>query len=665
MGELRPGAFFAGLRVEAMIGRGGMGIVYRARQLDLERVVALKVIAPELLEHAAARARFLREARAAASIDHPNVIPVYSAGEQDGIAYLTMRFVNGDDVRSLVRRAGPLLPTRAASITAQAGAALDAVHAAGLIHRDVKPANVLLGPDDHVYVTDFGLAKSALTQAGETRSGQWVGTLDYVSPEQIRGGQVDARADVYALGGVLHFMLTSKAPFPRGDDEARLWAHLSDPPPKPSLEGAPAAFDEIVARAMAKAPSHRYPSAGDLGRAAIAVAIGRPVGEPERGVARGAAALGEEGDDDDLQVTEADADTVSATRRQVAATETPGRLAEPIEGSEARRRRPRTLAILLAALGVFAGMGAATALLRDDEREPASPVASPVPDISPEVNVFKAAGERPNGVALTEDLAWVTTFTSRRVRALDRSTGRVRRRVTIGEGASDIVAAGGDLYIAATRAGRVVRLDAHTGQVRATLPVRKPVAIAVDGDALWVGSRTATRGQPDEVIRFEPRRLRETTRMPVPFGVATLALTDDRLWIGHRRSERVTTLDRSTGRQTLLSRSTGTGRVVDMTVDRRYVWVSKEEGVLARVDRESGSVATIATGGRAGQIALAGGRVWVALVDAGELVAIDITTSRRVGENIPVGLNPFGVAADESAVFVTSRGDGTVTRVAY
>ena len=168
MGELQPGTVFAGHRIETVAGRGGMGVVYRATQLALDRTVALKVIAAGLLEDQTVRARFVRESKIAASIDHPNVIPIYYAGEEDGIAYIAMRYVAGDDIRSLVRREGPLGPERAARIVAQTGGALDAAHAAGLVHRDIKPANVLLGPEDHAYLTDFGLTKHALSMAGTT-----------------------------------------------------------------------------------------------------------------------------------------------------------------------------------------------------------------------------------------------------------------------------------------------------------------------------------------------------------------------------------------------------------------------------------------------------------------------------------------------------------------
>src|SRR5215213_10800748 len=180
MGELEPGTVFAGHRIDMVAGRGGMGVVYKATQLALDRTVALKVIAAGLLEDQTVRNRFVRESKVAASIDHPNVIPIYYAGEEHGIAYIAMRYVSGDDIRSLVRRDGALEAPRAARIVAQIGSALDAAHAAGLVHRDIKPANVLLGPDDHVYLTDFGLTKHVVSEAGNTREGHWVGTLDFV-----------------------------------------------------------------------------------------------------------------------------------------------------------------------------------------------------------------------------------------------------------------------------------------------------------------------------------------------------------------------------------------------------------------------------------------------------------------------------------------------------
>jgi serine/threonine-protein kinase len=289
--ELRPGDVLGGCRIEEVIGRGGMGVVYRALQLDLGRLVAVKVIAGERAGDAEFRERFVREARMAAVIDHPNIVPVYATGEQDGALYLVMRYVPGSDLHGLIRRRGSLPAERAVAIAAQVAAALDAAHAAGLVHRDVKPANVLLTPDGvHAYLGDFGLMRSLDAQHPITDSGGWVGTVDFASPEQLSGEHPDARSDVYSLGCVLFAALTGRPPFPRGTLPATLLAHLHDEPPRPSADGAPREFDRVIARALAKAPADRYPSAGDLGRAALAAARGESVTETERTVAVGSAA---------------------------------------------------------------------------------------------------------------------------------------------------------------------------------------------------------------------------------------------------------------------------------------------------------------------------------------------------------------------------------------
>src|SRR6478672_3919923 len=256
--DFGPGDVFAGHRIEAVAGRGGMGVVYRAIQIDLDRPVALKVIAPHLAQDEAFRERFVAESRVAAAIDHPHVLPIYYAGESDGTLYIAMRFVDGSDLRHVIRAEGAIEPGRAARIVDQVGGAL--------------------GAGDHAYLTDFGLTKRVGASTGLSRSGQWVGTLGYVAPEQIRGERIDARADVYALGCVLFHALTGQAPYLRETEEATLWSHLHDPPPPASMltPGVPEAFDDVVERALAKDPDDRYPSAGDLGRAALAAA-GAPV----------------------------------------------------------------------------------------------------------------------------------------------------------------------------------------------------------------------------------------------------------------------------------------------------------------------------------------------------------------------------------------------------
>ncbi len=284
------GAHIAGCRIETVAGRGGMGIVYRATQISLGRPVALKLIAHQHAADGDFRERFQRESRMAAAIDHPNVIPVYEAGEEDGRLYLVMRWVAGTDLHKLIRDTGRLEPARAAAIVNQVAGALDAAHAAGLVHRDVKPANVLLS-NDHAYLADFGLTRLAGTDTRLTTAGHFLGTVDYMAPEQFHPGPNDARADVYALGCVLFAASTGAPPFLRDTVPATMLAHLHDPPPRASdTPGVPRAFDRVLARALAKAPEDRYPSAGDFGRAVMAAAEGRSITTEERSVARGAAA---------------------------------------------------------------------------------------------------------------------------------------------------------------------------------------------------------------------------------------------------------------------------------------------------------------------------------------------------------------------------------------
>jgi serine/threonine protein kinase len=296
MPELGIGSVLGGYRIDGVVGQGGMGVVYRATQLRLQRTVALKVIMPALANDPGFRERFERESRLAASIDHNHVVPVHEANEVDGLLYIAMRYVDGKDLRTLVESEGPLAPERAARIIAQVASALDAAHAHGLVHRDVKPGNILVtgrGAEEHVFLTDFGLTKSA-TEAGLTKTGQWVGTLDYAAPEQINNGPVDARTDVYALGCVLYHALTGHVPYVRDSDVAKMYAHLHDPAPAVSdaRPDVPPAMSEAAARAMRKDPADRYPSAGDLGRAALAAAGAAHI-RPERSVAVGDAAPAE------------------------------------------------------------------------------------------------------------------------------------------------------------------------------------------------------------------------------------------------------------------------------------------------------------------------------------------------------------------------------------
>jgi pSer/pThr/pTyr-binding forkhead associated (FHA) protein len=295
--ELPLGSVFAGCRIQELIGQGDMGVVYRAEELALQRRVALKLIRPEHSGDDRFRERFRRESRIAAAIDHPNVIPIFDAGDEDGVLYITMRLVNGTDLRALIAADGRIEPIRAARIIRQVGAGLDAAHARGMLHRDVKPSNVLLAREDHAYLSDFGLAKRQSASAvGLTRHGSIVARAEYVAPEQVLNERVDARADIYTLGCLLFEALTGEAPFARWEGGPEALAHVSAPRPSVTelCPDVPREFDEVVRRAMATDPGERYPSAGDLGRAALVAAGGLRKARPWSVVATGDAAPGQD-----------------------------------------------------------------------------------------------------------------------------------------------------------------------------------------------------------------------------------------------------------------------------------------------------------------------------------------------------------------------------------
>ena len=273
---LQVGAVVGSYRIEALIGRGGMGTVYLAEQVHLRRRVALKVLPPSLADDPDFRERFIRESQLAASIDHPNIMPVHDANDADGVLYLAMRYVEGSDLKSVLSREGRLSPTKSLAVLEQVARGLDAAHARGLVHRDIKPANVLIeDATGHVFVTDFGIAK-LVSATGITRTGFFLGTIEYAAPEQIEGKLVDRRTDVYALGCLLFTCLAGQPPYVRDSEVAVMHAHLIEPPPtitelRPEL---PPALDTVVAKAMAKRPEDRYPTAGALAQA-LSEALGQ------------------------------------------------------------------------------------------------------------------------------------------------------------------------------------------------------------------------------------------------------------------------------------------------------------------------------------------------------------------------------------------------------
>ncbi|MGH2968703.1 MAG: protein kinase domain-containing protein [Solirubrobacteraceae bacterium] len=280
-GEVAIGSTFAGHRIDAIAGRGGMGVVFRATDLTLDRPVALKLIAPSLAQDPVFRARFERECRLAAAIDHPHAVEVFHAGQERGLLYVTMRFVEGTDLRALLREEGRLEPPRVLSILAQVAGALDEAHRHGLVHRDVKPANVLIASrardgSERAFLTDFGVTKQRAVEAELTGTGLAIGTADYMAPEQAQGTAIDGRADVYALACVVFQALTGAVPYDQDSDLEKMWAHIHQPPPalRDSRPELPRELGDVLARAMAKAPADRQPTAGALAREALAAAVG-------------------------------------------------------------------------------------------------------------------------------------------------------------------------------------------------------------------------------------------------------------------------------------------------------------------------------------------------------------------------------------------------------
>jgi hypothetical protein len=645
---LHEGDEFAGHRILGIAGRGGMGVVYRAIQLDLDRPVALKLIAPQLAEDPSFRERFVRESRAAASIDHPNVIPIYYTGEDDGALYIAMRYVEGSDLRTLVRAEHRLEPGRAANIVAQVASALDAAHARGIVHRDVKPANVLLGAGDHAYLTDFGLTKSVASHTGPTQAGGWVGTLGYVAPEQIRGERVDARSDVYALGCVLYHTLTGVPPYQRATDEATLWAHLHDDPPSVTEQGPEVSerFQPVIARALAKDPDDRYQSAGDLGRAALAAAGRAPAPGPERLVAVGEAAPG------DSQET-----VVSPDQAPTAVT-TP-------ERSRGRKLWPWALAAVpiaaLAAVAAFAlGGGNGGGGDGTTARTTGGGATTTGPEETPTIKTASVGG-RPNNIVLAGGNAWIVRSGNPRLAVVNAETMQ-RRSYSPRIGNPSGEAAGfGKLWVINQDAPSLVPigLKSHRQEGAAVvLPGQgRPVAVAASGNALWVG----IRGNPGLLLRVDPSSRQVVKTIGLPDGLQNLAVGGGAVWVIARRADTVTRVD-------IASATTRPIFVGDhpfgIAFGRGAVWVTNNgDGTVTRIDAGSLNTGTIGVGRGPKGIVVGAGAIWVANSIDSTLTRIDPETLRPDPEPIDVAMNPYAVDTAGNDVFITSPPRGQVQRI--
>ncbi len=550
------GAVIGGLRIDAVAGRGGMGVVYRAHQLALDRTVALKIVNPELAGDPEFRERFRREARLAASLDHPHVVPVLHAGEDGGYLYLTMRYVDGVDMAAMIADRGRLDPRDVAGIVAQVGDALDAAHARGLVHRDVKPANVLVtGPPGarHAFLTDFGISKE-IEGSSVTRSGHFVGSMDYIAPEALEGGAVDGRADVYSLGCVLFHALTGQVPFPRESTAARMYAHLHLPAPAlgavvPGLGGP---FDAVLARALAKQPADRFATAGELGRAALAAAAVTPAAwAPPR-----------------MPSYRPSAPTPPAPPPLAPPLALPTRADPPAEPRRSRRKLLLGGAGVLAAAALVAaavvavptltgGPAVATTATAPAPTVPAGRVVGdPIPvgagpidlvggagyiwtadaddgtitRIDPATRAAKkiAVGGQPNGLVIGQGKAWVWNYSSA-ITPVDVTSGEVGELVRTDLNISAIAGDGTSVWFTVPDSNAVGRVDMATAAFT-DAPIdlgRRPDSLTVDGTKLYVVSRSdrsmTTIDTATGTVVGSPRALVD--------GIASVGASGGRLYV--------------------------------------------------------------------------------------------------------------------------------------
>jgi YVTN family beta-propeller protein len=643
------GTTIAGYRIERLLARGGMSVVYLACDIRLGRKVALKVLATDLSSDERFRGRFLRESRVAASLDHSHVIPIYEAGEADGLLYIAMRFVEGTELRTVIREGGPLPPEQAIEVVTQAASALDAAHARDLVHRDVKPGNILLADEGgggarHVYLSDFGLTKQARSDSGLTETGQFVGTAEYIAPEQIEGDEVGPWSDVYALSCVLFECLTGEPPFRRDSLMALLWAHVHDAPPSASERrpGLPRAIDDVIARGMAKAPADRYETCGSLAEAAreaLGLAPGTAPLSPVRRLAeRPLFVLG----------------TVAAAAAAIAIV----------------------LGLVLVGRGGDAAGRPTTALIRDSLQriDPTTgrlaatvPQSSPIAELAvgdgsvwavddagryrrvdPTTNAVSATGStagEASGIDVGLGSVWIasregSTATTGTVTQVDSRTGRATRVIsvpvaqrvpnepTFGDVEVDeSVEAGRSLWVASPMSLALKRIRPRLGTVVSTVTTgdAAPRTLAVGEGGLWVTTWF-------RILRIDRNRNAIAARVDLPFDPRDVAAGAGAVWVVNGTGNSVWILDPETNR--VVDRIPVGLEPVAVAVGAGSVWVAnRRDGTVSRIDPERGAVtATIRVGGAPTDIAAGAEAVWVAaLADRPYLAAVGAITARASG----------------------------------
>ena len=594
--ELPRGTLIVDYRIEAVLGRGGMSVVYLAEDLRLKRHVALKVLAPALAEDERFRERFLSESELAASLDHANVIPVYEAGEADGSLYIAMRYVEGLDLKARLGD-GPLSDEETVAVVAQIGGALDAAHKRGLVHGDVKPSNVLIDEQGHAYLADFGLTKRLSDQRSTDGEAQLMGTIDYVAPEQIRGDQVDGRADVYSLGCLLYECLTGRQPFKRGNDAAVLYAHLEDEPPTTG-----GAADPVIAKALSKTPDGRYQICAELeeaARDALKVAAPRP------------------------------SHRLSAVAAVAVATAVASLLAF----------------FLFRSGGAVAGPHGE--LFRIDANS--NKIAGKV-----------SVGAEPTGVASGSGHVWVTTLGDNSVWRIDvRSLSSVR--IPIGGSPTGVAASGGTAYVADTLAGgfygtpgEVTRIAGEAGAPTDSVQTGEAYAIASGPDGVWVARSqgvaklaTVSAFAGKIVDRISRPCCTDSTTPGIAVGAGAVWMLDDaigrRLWrIEPGRQGAVATIPLH-----FIPAAVATGP--------NAVWITGQlDDELARIDPATNRIVHVIKVGREPLAVAAGaGAVWVANTVDRTLTRIDPATNRVV-KTIALGSSPQAITVSGSSVWVAA-----------
>ena len=647
-----PGSTFAGYRIEAEAGRGGMGIVYRATQIALGRPVALKLIAANFAGDRSFRERFKREWETAASIDHPNVIPVYEAGEAEEHLFIAMRYVEGLDLANLLAREPELEPERAVRIVSQVASALDAAHAQGLVHRDVKPANVLIGAEEHVYLTDFGLTKHA-SQDALTKTGLFVGSVDYAAPEQIRGETMDARTDVYSLGCVLFQALTKQIPYDKPGDVAKMYAHISEPPPviTEARPDAPPALDAVIATAMAKEPEDRYQTAGELARAAQAALAGEAQAAPKKKRAASSA----------------------------------GKAAPPAAGGAASRRSRVALGIALPTILVAglaaAGLAASGVLGGGDDansRATAAPQATataraattPPPEATPAAPAGQPkavatikVGKGPDGVAVSGGHVFVANQQAGTLSVIDPEANEgIGDPIAAGTRPDGVVAGKGVVWLASAGSDAVQRFQA-AGEIvpTAKVPVgNRPEAISLGKQLVWVANVN------DNTVNRIDRASPAVVGSPIGVGSKPSGIFVGRrfVWVANNGDDTVTRIDPSTAEVVGTPIAVGSKpRGVIETADAAWI-ANSGDGTITRLDRKTGAVlGTTKVGRDPRQLAFGQGFVWVTNNDDNTVTRLDPQTGRVVGSPIPVGGRPLGIASGAGGVWVANHADHTITRI--